>query len=194
MYFQCPGRYMVGTLSMSLQCICSVPAWYTTLCPQCLFHAHMSLIWAVLSIHRGSFKTVGSLAYFFNILDLRRLGSARLAYYPLLAAFNLVLDGLLLDCWAKECGCDSLKDFKPMTHCHRAIFHVHFSSVFSTLLSTHSFIAFTFPLLSLFSTLLSRYRLVIRLMTLTNFYDLMTIPFILFLFFLHTLSFDEMRT
>ena len=35
MYFQCPGRYMVGTLSMSLQCICSVPAWYTTLCPQC---------------------------------------------------------------------------------------------------------------------------------------------------------------
>ena len=25
---------MVGTLSMSLQCICSVPARYTTLCPQ----------------------------------------------------------------------------------------------------------------------------------------------------------------
>ena len=24
----------VGTLSMSLQCICSVPAWYTTPCPQ----------------------------------------------------------------------------------------------------------------------------------------------------------------
>ena len=41
-----------------------------------LFHAHMNLIWAVLSIHRGSFETVGSLAYFFNILDLRRLGSA----------------------------------------------------------------------------------------------------------------------
>ena len=34
MYFQCPGQYMVGTLSMSLQCISSVPAWYTTLCPQ----------------------------------------------------------------------------------------------------------------------------------------------------------------
>jgi len=27
---------MVGTLSMSLQCICSVPAQYTTPCPQCL--------------------------------------------------------------------------------------------------------------------------------------------------------------
>ena len=80
-----------------------------------LFHAHMNLIWAVLSIHRGSFETVGSLAYFFNILDLRRVGSARPAYYPLLAAFNWILDGLLLDCWAKECGCDSLEEFNPMT-------------------------------------------------------------------------------
>jgi len=35
MYFQCPGWYIVGTLSMSLQCICSVPAQYTTPCPQC---------------------------------------------------------------------------------------------------------------------------------------------------------------
>jgi hypothetical protein len=81
-----------------------------------LFHAHMNLIWAVLNVHRGSFETVGSLAYFFNILDLRRLGSARPAYYPLVAAFNWILDGLLLDCWSKECGCSSLKDFKPMDH------------------------------------------------------------------------------
>ena len=81
-----------------------------------LFHAHMNLIWAVLSIHRGSFETVGSLAYFFNILDLRRLGSARPAYYPLLAALSWILDGLLLDCWARECDCDSLNNFKPMTH------------------------------------------------------------------------------
>jgi len=36
MYSQCPGWYIVVTLSMSLQYICSVPAWYTTLCPQCL--------------------------------------------------------------------------------------------------------------------------------------------------------------
>ena len=78
--------------------------------------------------------------------------------------------------------------------CHRAIFHVHFSTVFSTLSPTHSFTSFTFLLLSLFSTLLSRYRLVIRLTTLMNAYDLMTIPFILFLFFPYTLSFDEMRT
>ena len=34
MYPQFPGRYIVVTSSMSLQCICSVPAWYTTLCPQ----------------------------------------------------------------------------------------------------------------------------------------------------------------
>ena len=79
-------------------------------------------------------------------------------------------------------------------NCHRAIFHAHFSPVFSTLSPTHSFAAFSFLVLSLFSTLLSRYRLVVRITTLTNFYDLMTIPFILFLFFIHTLSFEEMRT
>ena len=65
-----------------------------------------------------------------------------------------------------------------------------FFTVFSTLSPTHSFTSFTFPLLTLFSC----YRLAIRLMTLTNSYDLMTIPFILFLIFIHTLSFDEMRT
>ena len=29
-----PGRYLIGTLSISLQCTCSVPVWYTTPCPQ----------------------------------------------------------------------------------------------------------------------------------------------------------------
>ena len=85
--------------------------------------------------------------------------------------------------------------FWPLpARCHRTIFHAHFSTIFSTLSPTRSFISFTFLLLSLFSIMLSRYRLDIRLTTLTNFYDLMTIPFILFLFFTHTLSFDEMRT
>ena len=73
-------------------------------------------------------------------------------------------------------------------------FTLIFCLFFSTLSPTHTFIPFKSLLLSLFSTLLSRYRLAIRLMTLTNSYDLMTIPFILFLFFIHTLSFDEMRT
>ena len=78
--------------------------------------------------------------------------------------------------------------------CHHAIFHAHFLTVFSTLSLTHSFISFTLPLLSSLSTLFSCYQLAIRLTTFTNSYDLTTIPFILFLFFLHTLSFDEMRT
>ena len=73
-------------------------------------------------------------------------------------------------------------------------FTLIFRPIFSTLSLTHSFTSFASSLLSLFSTLLSRYRLANRLTTLTNFYDLMTIPFILFLFFIHTLSFDEMRT
>ena len=29
------GGYMLGTLSISLQCTCNVPAWYTGPCPQC---------------------------------------------------------------------------------------------------------------------------------------------------------------
>ena len=82
----------------------------------------------------------------------------------------------------------------PCLNCHRAIFHAHFSPAFTTLSPTHSFTSCIFPLLSLFSTMFSCYRLAIRLTTLTNSYDLMTIPFILFLFFIHTLSFDEMRT
>ena len=81
-----------------------------------------------------------------------------------------------------------------LTRCHRAIFHTHFLPVFTTLSPTHSLTTFTFPLLSLFSTLFSCYRLAIRLTTFTNSYDLTTIPFALFLFFIHTLSFDEMRT
>ena len=88
----------------------------------------------------------------------------------------------------------TLPHFTSFQNCHRAIFHAHFPTVFSTLSPTHSFISFTLPLLSLFSALLSRYELAIRFTTLTNYYDLMTIPFILFLIFIHTLSFDEMRT
>ena len=63
---------------------------------------------------------------------------------------------------------------KELAYCHRAIFHAHFSTVFTTLSLIHSFTSFTFPLLSLFSTSLSHYQLAIRLMTFTNFNDLMT--------------------
>jgi len=31
-----PGEFVPGTLSISLQCTCDVPAQYTTPCPQCL--------------------------------------------------------------------------------------------------------------------------------------------------------------
>ena len=82
----------------------------------------------------------------------------------------------------------------PLFHaiCHRAIFHTHFPPVISTLTPTHSFTPFTFHLLSLFSTLLSCYWSAIWPTTFMNFYDLKTIPFIIF--FIHTLSFKEMRT
>ena len=77
---------------------------------------------------------------------------------------------------------------KELAYCHRAIFHAHFSTVFTTLSLIHSFSYFTFPWFSWFSTLLSCYRLAIQFTTLTNSYDLMTIPFI-FILILHSHSF-----
>ena len=62
-------------------------------------------------------------------------------------------------------------------------------------LVTHTLVHFLyFSTVILVFTMLSCYQLAIRLTTLTNLYDLMTIPFILFLSFIHILSFDEMRT
>ena len=108
---------------------------------------------------------------------------------PVLVATNLRTNITCLPLYLSEVPSE-----RSETPCHHAIFHAHFSTVLSTLSPTHPFTSFTLPLLSSFSTLFSCYQLAIRLTTFTNFYDLMTIPFILFLFFIHTLSFDEMRT
>ena len=66
-------------------------------------------------------------------------------------------------------------------------FFAHFLNLFPPYSST----PLAFSMLSLFSTLLSCYQTAIWPTTLINHYDLMTIPFILF--FIHTLSFDELR-
>ena len=113
--------------------------------------------------------------------------ASRILTIPLFSAFILVFHYPLASLTILDSA-----SINPsiLRRCHRAIFHVHFSLVFSTLSPPHSFTSFTFPLLFL----LSCYRLVIRLMTFTNSYDLTTIPFVLVLFFIHALSFDEMRT
>ena len=53
------------------------------------------------------------------------------------------------------------QDNLPAPVCHRAIFHIHFSTVFTTLSLTHSFTTFTFPLLSCFPPCFHCYRLAI---------------------------------
>ncbi|KAJ6468884.1 hypothetical protein C8R45DRAFT_1105515 [Mycena sanguinolenta] len=83
-----------------------------------LFHLCLNLVWAILHVHRGSITQVGSLAYFFTLMEKTRLGNDQPDYHTLLAALTQILDGLLLNAWRKECGCDSFKafaQFKPST-------------------------------------------------------------------------------
>ncbi|KAJ7251794.1 hypothetical protein B0H12DRAFT_1202684 [Mycena haematopus] len=76
-----------------------------------LFHLCLNLVWAILHVHRGSINQVGSLAYFFTLMEKARLGNDQPDYHTLLAALTQILDGLLLNAWRRECGCDSFKAF-----------------------------------------------------------------------------------
>ena len=64
-----------------------------------LFHMLMNLLWAVLHVHRGSNNTTGSLAYWFSILDRKRLSSPQPDFHTLRSSLFQILDGLLLACW-----------------------------------------------------------------------------------------------
>ncbi|KII83570.1 hypothetical protein PLICRDRAFT_119309 [Plicaturopsis crispa FD-325 SS-3] len=76
-----------------------------------LFHLCLNLIWALLHIHRGSLKQLGSLTYFFTLLDKARLGSEHPDYHTLLAALMQILNGLVLSAWKEECGHASFEAF-----------------------------------------------------------------------------------
>lgn len=80
-----------------------------------LFHMVMNLIWAILTTHRGKVESIGSLAYYFSVLQKVRLGSDRPDYYTLLAALTEILDGLILNAWREECGMSSLDDYAKST-------------------------------------------------------------------------------
>jgi len=76
-----------------------------------LFHLNMNLLWGLLNTHRGSVNTTGSLAYFFAVLDKRRLAREKPDYHSLLMAMMQILDGAILNAWTSECGFPSLQDF-----------------------------------------------------------------------------------
>ncbi|KAJ7120719.1 hypothetical protein C8R43DRAFT_900517 [Mycena crocata] len=76
-----------------------------------LFHLCLNLVWAILHIHRGTINETGSLAYFFALMEKKRLGNDQPDYHTLLAALTQILDGLLLDAWRRQCGFPTLAKF-----------------------------------------------------------------------------------
>ena len=75
------------------------------------FHLVMNLMWGLLETHRGMMQQVGSLSYFFVILEKTRLGCKHPDYHTLLAALTQIIDGLVLNAWHWECGEIPLKDY-----------------------------------------------------------------------------------
>uniref|UniRef100_D8Q729 DUF6589 domain-containing protein n=1 Tax=Schizophyllum commune (strain H4-8 / FGSC 9210) TaxID=578458 RepID=D8Q729_SCHCM len=69
-----------------------------------LFHLLMNLIWAVLNTHRATVSSTGSLTWFFNVLDKRRLGREKPDFHTLLVSLQQILNAILLHAWRLECG------------------------------------------------------------------------------------------
>lgn len=76
-----------------------------------LFHLVMNFIWVLLHNHRGTIDDLGSLSYFFVILEKTRLGADHPDYHTLLSALTQILEGLLLNAWRTECGVESLEEY-----------------------------------------------------------------------------------
>ncbi|KAF8895085.1 hypothetical protein BD779DRAFT_1608810 [Infundibulicybe gibba] len=84
------------------------------------FHMLMNLLWGLLHIHRGTEDQLGSLSYFFQILEKVRLGGEHPDFHTLLAALSQIFDGLILNCWITVCGFATLDAFgssNPTTSC-----------------------------------------------------------------------------
>ncbi|KII90707.1 hypothetical protein PLICRDRAFT_683577 [Plicaturopsis crispa FD-325 SS-3] len=76
-----------------------------------LFHKCMNLIWALLNTHRGKLDGLGSLTWFFALLDKTRLGCEHPDYHTLLAALMQILNGIMLAAWTIECGFPTMEEF-----------------------------------------------------------------------------------
>ncbi|KAF7971248.1 hypothetical protein HWV62_21570 [Athelia sp. TMB] len=75
------------------------------------FHGLMNLVWGLLNHHRGVPELEGSLTYFFDLLEKKRLAGATPDYHTLLAALTQILEGIILNAWRSECGFNSLSTF-----------------------------------------------------------------------------------
>jgi hypothetical protein len=89
-----------------------------------LFHLCMNLIWALLHVHRGSLNIPGSLAYFFTLMDKKRLGADHPDYHTLLSALTQILDGILINAWRHETGHQDLANFAATKPSAEALLNV----------------------------------------------------------------------
>ena len=71
----------------------------------------MNLIWGINNKYAGSLREVGSLRYYFSLLDKVRLNTKKPDFHALLSALRQILDGLLLHTWQLECGFTLLTQF-----------------------------------------------------------------------------------
>jgi hypothetical protein len=76
-----------------------------------LFHLCMNLIWAMLHVHHGTVNQLGSLSYFFTLMEKTRLGGEHPDYHTLLTAMMQTLEGLILTAWRSECGHSTFASF-----------------------------------------------------------------------------------
>ena len=75
------------------------------------FHALMNLIWLLLHIHRGSLEELGSLTWFFNIMDKTRLSGEKPDFHTLLSALEQVFASIILNGWRHESGSSTLQEY-----------------------------------------------------------------------------------
>ena len=67
-----------------------------------VFHKMLNFVWALLKTHQGPIDQIGSLKFFFALLEKTRLGNEKPDYHTLVAALTQILDGLLLNAWRTE--------------------------------------------------------------------------------------------
>ncbi len=70
---------------------------------------NMNYKWAIQQKHYGSTKELGSLSYYFVLLKKKCLAGDKPDFHTISAAYDQILNGLVLNTWKVKCG--SLEEF-----------------------------------------------------------------------------------
>ncbi|PBK87912.1 hypothetical protein ARMGADRAFT_908584, partial [Armillaria gallica] len=73
------------------------------------FHMDMNYKWGIRHKHYSAAKQLRSLSYYFVLLEKKRLAGEKPDFHTLSAAYDQILDGLVLNAWRVKCG--SLEEF-----------------------------------------------------------------------------------